>query len=91
MRTTPSFRGLTLISLTTLLFVVLYAAGISTAETNGVSSQVAVPSIENSIRGRDEFTAANEAVPVASPPVCPEKVGSQVVARFEGTVEIFEI
>ncbi len=87
MRIQPSLRGLALVSLTTLLFVVLAVTGISTAETNTVSSQAAVPTIEKSIRGRNEFTSDNEAVPAASPPVCPQKVGSQCVLTSDAVLE----
>jgi hypothetical protein len=87
MRTKTSLRGLTLISLTTLLFVVLSTAGISTAETNAVSSQVAVPTIETSLRGRHEFISDHEAVPVASSPVCPQQVNSHCVLTSDAVLD----
>jgi hypothetical protein len=88
MRTKTSLRGLTLLSLTTLLFVVLYAAGISNAETSAGSSQVAA-TIERSLRGRQEFTFRSEALPVAPPlslllPLCPGpsvRLGNQCVLK----------
>src|SRR6185295_115973 len=87
MRTRTSLRGLTLLSLTTLLVVALYAVGISTAETNVVSSLVEVPSIEKPLRGRGELTSDNVAVPAASPPVCPAIEGSQCVLTADAVLD----
>lgn len=96
MKTKTSLRGLTLISLTSLLLLVLYHAGGVAAESSAVSSGVAVATIGESIRP-NELTSSNAApasssvtVQPVTVPACPPptvKAGSQCVLTADAVLD----
>ena len=89
MKTRSSLRGLTLISLTTLLLLAL-SAGISTVENSAAAARYVVPATEK-FRWGKEFAWLNEPLNAAAPaPPCPPptvKDGNQCVLTADVTLD----